>query len=311
MRFKHNFRSCLSYKRVGRIFLKSVNGIVDTCVLAIFLLLLFFGFYGIWDSSVVHENADSVQYSVYKPDMEDTRSFVDFAALNPEVRGWIEIYGTNIDYPLVQASDNEKYLNTSADGEYSLTGSVYLDYRNASDLSDFNTIIYGHHMADEVMFGELDHFSEDMYFNTHEYGMVFANGKYYGLKLFAYLETDAYNDALYSPGITDPLARSSYLTLIDSLSIQKRDVEVSAEDNILLLSTCISDFTNGRGILVGKLTEEVYEDPFPEEIQGNPVEMLIAGDSVMPKVFMTGLLILAIVVIALMIRMMKKRNRRK
>lgn len=311
MRLKHDYRSCLSSERVGRIFLKSINGIIDTCVLVIFLLLLFFGLYGIWDSSVVYENANSTRYSIYKPETEDTRGFADFAELNPDVKGWLEIYGTNIDYPFVQASDNEKYLNTSADGEYSLTGSIYMDYRNSPDLSDFNTIIYGHHMADNVMFGELDSFSDEEFFNSHKYGQVYINGKYYGLELFAYLETDAYNDSLYSPHITDPVLQMSYISLIDNLSVQKRTVDVNIEDHILLLSTCISDFTNGRGVLVGKLTEEVYEDPFPEEIHGNPVEIFIAGDSLIPKVFMAGLLILAIVIIALMIRMMKRRYRRK
>ena len=150
-------------------------------MLLVFLLFLAFGCYALWDTRQVEREAQSEVYTKYRPTEEDTRSFEDFQRLNPEVFGWLNVYGTNIDYPLVQGEDNDKYLNTAADGSYSLSGSLFLDYRNSRDMSDFNSIIYGHHMKDEVMFGELGYFKEKDYFDRHRYGQIFYGGKYYGL----------------------------------------------------------------------------------------------------------------------------------
>ncbi|MCG4817374.1 class B sortase, partial [Collinsella aerofaciens] len=73
-------------------------------------------------------------------------SFEQLKELNPEVFGWLTVYGTNIDYPVTQGKDNWKYVNTNALGEYSLSGAIFLDYTNRKDFQDFNSILYGHHM---------------------------------------------------------------------------------------------------------------------------------------------------------------------
>lgn len=102
--------------------------------------------------------ADTNRYEVYKPTEDKSKSFEELQALNPEVIGWVTVDGTHIDYPVTQASDNDKYVNTDAEGKYSLAGSIFLDYRNQKDFTDFNSILYGHHMADHAMFGDLADF---------------------------------------------------------------------------------------------------------------------------------------------------------
>lgn len=81
---------------------------------------------------------------------------IDFNALaqtNPEVVGWIYAPGTNINYPVVQATDNSKYLNTLFDGTSNASGAIFLDYEdNAPGMVDQQTTIYGHHMNDGSMF---------------------------------------------------------------------------------------------------------------------------------------------------------------
>ena len=74
---------------------------------------------------------------------------IDFEALaevNPDVVGWIRIPDTNVDYPIVQTDDNDKYLHTSFEGEESVSGAVYLDFESDSDMMGFNNILYGHNM---------------------------------------------------------------------------------------------------------------------------------------------------------------------
>ncbi|MGO1370457.1 MAG: hypothetical protein ACTHVE_01225 [Senegalia sp. (in: firmicutes)] len=65
---------------------------------------------------------------------------------NKNTVGWLQIENTNIDYPVVQAGDNEFYLNHDFYDNYNAHGSIYVDFRNRKDLRDKHTIIYGHHM---------------------------------------------------------------------------------------------------------------------------------------------------------------------
>ncbi len=73
------------------------------------------------------------------------------------------MFGTHIDYPITQTDNNEKYVNTGADGEFSLAGSIFLDYQNSQAFTDFNSILYGHHMEKGAMFGDLENFQDEAF----------------------------------------------------------------------------------------------------------------------------------------------------
>lgn len=84
---------------------------------------------------------------------------IDFAALlatNPDTVAWIEIPGTNINYPVVQTTNNETYLSRTFDGGTSVSGTIFLDADNAADFTNINSILYGHHRYDRTMFADLD-----------------------------------------------------------------------------------------------------------------------------------------------------------
>ena len=83
---------------------------------------------------------------------------VDFSLLkqeNEDIVGWIYCEGTPISYPVVQSGDNQYYLHRLINGEYNIAGSIFMDYRNNAELEDNNTIIYGHNMKNNTMFGYL------------------------------------------------------------------------------------------------------------------------------------------------------------
>lgn len=247
-----------------RFLVKQASGIVNFAVLAACLLLFSYGCYAVWDSQQLTQAADAKQYEIYKPTDEDTRSFVELQAINPDVFGWLNVYGTNIDYPILQGEDNSKYVNTNVDGEYSLIGALFLDYRNKPDFSDFNSIIYGHHMVEDKMFGDIADFADRDFFDSHRYGSLFYEGKTHGIEFFAFLEVDAY-DELYTPAVEGEENRQGYLEQIMEQAVYTRDLPVGTSDHLVLLSTCTSLLTNGRHILVGRITEEVQSDPFYEE----------------------------------------------
>ncbi|MCL2287089.1 MAG: class B sortase [Firmicutes bacterium] len=251
-------------EKIGIITIRAVNGTINTFVLVIILLLLAFGCYALWDSGQVYSNASHSRYERYKPTIENEGvSFEQLQAINPDVLAWLTVYGTNIDYPMVQGLDNMRYVNTSAEGRYSLSGAIFLDYRNSPDFSDFNNITYGHHMESRAMFGEIALFSDKSYFDARKYGKLFVDGKEYGLEFFAFVHTGAGDREIFRVNIVEQEARQAYLDLILDMAINTRkDVSVTAEDRIILLSTCSPNSTSGRDILVAKIVEDIQSDPF-------------------------------------------------
>lgn len=264
----------ITAKRIGRITVKVANGIVNFTVLTVILLLVAFAGYAIWDSDQVYRAADAAQYAVYKPSVDDSISFAELQAINPEVFCWLTVYGTNIDYPVTQGTNNIKYVNTSAYGTYSLSGSIFLDYTNNKNFQDFNSILYGHHMDKQAMFGELESFGDKSFFDSHAYGNLYYGGNDHGLEFFAFLKADAYDGSVFTPRIQGRETQQEYLNGLLEKAVYTRDIGVTAEDHILLLTTCASHTTNGRDILIAKITDKRYSDTFKTEEKSGANEQM-------------------------------------
>ncbi|MDO4797167.1 MAG: class B sortase [Coriobacteriales bacterium] len=250
---------------VARKVVLALRTLVRYALVLALCLPLAMGCYALWDSHVVYERADVTQWQPYKPTEPEPLSFWELQRINPEVRAWLSVYGTNIDYPVCQATPNEreKYLTTDAKGEYSLSGALFMDTANAPDFSDFATIVYGHHMENDVMFGSITNFSNETFFAEHQYGNLFVNDEDYGLEFFCYLDADAYDRDIYRTDFGSEKDREDYLRLLHERARWWRDdVKMGAQDRIALLSTCSSGYTNARAILVAKICNERFENPF-------------------------------------------------
>ena len=210
------------------------SNLIDRIAVILLLLLCAYGIYGMWDTNQLLSSAQSSNLQQYKPEADDTLSFQELKEINDEVIAWLTVYGTKIDYPVTQADNDQKYVNTSVLGKYSLAGSIFLSSENAADFSDFNSIIYGHHMDKEAMFGGLDKFIEKKYFNQHQYGNLYCDGKNYGIEFFAFIKGDAYDWQLYNPGIQESAARESYLSYLLEQASQTRSMKVTEDDRIVL-----------------------------------------------------------------------------
>ena len=111
---------------------------------------------------------------------------VDFDQLrqqNEDVTAWLYLPDSVINYPVLQHGDNDYYLTRQIDGSYNKNGSIFMDYRNASDFSDRNTIIYGHHMRTGNMFGKLVNFKSDSYYQQHDHMFIMTPQVTYRLEL--------------------------------------------------------------------------------------------------------------------------------
>lgn len=246
--------------------IRIISKIVSFLFLTAVVVLVSYGVYALWDTLTVIHSASPDQYAKYKPDADDDgMSFEELCRLNPEVLGWLTIYGTNIDYPLVQTTDNNKYLSHDVLGDYSLAGSIFLDYRNKKDFSDFNTIIHGHHMDHHVMFGDLDLFQDEEFFDTHLYGNLYYGKKDHGIRIFAFTEADAYTSGLLTPAVTGTRMQRIYLEEIQKKAKYFRDFPENDSARIVVLSTCTGNTTNGRHLLIGEIMDETYTDEFQQK----------------------------------------------
>ena len=248
-------------------FVRTLSRTVDNAVLLTLLVILILAAYSLWDSHQVFAEADAEQYETYKPvTEEDTKSFDELRAMNPDVLGWITIYDTKIDYPLVQSkTSNSEYLSQNPEKEFQSSGSIYLDTKCDPHFSFFNSVIHGHHMDNRRMFGDLGLFVEKDFFDKHQYGNLFYDGKNHGLEFFAILKVDAHTNLIQNPGITEEAEKQAYIGQIYQRATWTRDIGVSTQDHIVMLSTCAMDMTNGRFILCAKLHDAPIANPFPEE----------------------------------------------
>jgi sortase B len=220
--------------------------------------------YAAWDTWMIYQNAgvDS-DLLKYKPDLSDgdaaNPTLEDLQKINPDVCAWLTVDDTNIDYPVVQGTSNMEYINKDVYGEFSMSGSVFLDYRNAKDFSDFYSLIYAHHMEGEVMFGELPEFEETAYFESHTGGTLCTPDDTFAIEWFACIHTDAFDQNVFYPGTYNTQdteeVKESLLSYIKEEAVQYRELtDLTTDDQIIALSTCSDSSTNGRTLLFGRMS---------------------------------------------------------
>lgn len=295
-------------KKAAKFLVKIVDHMVNFIALLLILMVMFLSCYMLWDSNQVYQAADAKNYEAYIPTEKHTKSFEELQKINPDIIGWIRINETNVNYPLLQAEDDDTYMNTDAEGKYSLSGSIFLHCANKPDFSDFNNMIYGHHMEKHMMFGDVGLFADKEYFDEHPYGNLFFDGKDHGIEFYALIQADAYNERLFSVSSEEPEAKQAYLQEISDNALYKRNFELTEKDHLVLLITCTSEMTNGRNILVGRLTDQVYPEKEKAKNLGTGIDKL---KEKMIQVPVICWILLLIIVLLLIDRKLKKKGKKK
>lgn len=182
--------------------------------------------------------------------------FHDLLAINSHIVGWISVDGTKLNNPILQADNNDYYLNHNYKDQQSRAGSVFMDYRNNIVDMDKNTILYGHAMKNNTMFGSLKNYLKQDYADEHSILYLDTLYEGYDIEVFAAYETTI--DFYYiETDFTDKEAYQQFLKEIQERSAIQMDVDISPEDKILTLSTCkdavMSD--DHRFVVQGKLVK--------------------------------------------------------
>ena len=241
--------------RVGNRILSIMAGIL-------ILLMLSYGMYSLWDTYKIYANSFADEELLkFRPtdDGEDNPTLKDLKKLNPDVKAWIQVPKTNIDYPVVQGQDDMEYINKNVYGEFELSGAIFLSCLNKDDFSDPYNLVYGHNMKNGGMFADVADFTNKEYFETHQKGKLYLTDATRKIRFFACMKVTAADAKIYHPDGYRKENLKDLLDYIQANSVQYRDVNVADENSLIALSTCSEAETNGRVVLIGKLEREVAE----------------------------------------------------
>ena len=230
--------------------------LVSLLAAGLILLMLLYGGYSLWDTAMVFNGAflssDLLQFKPAAGDPDSNPTLAELQAINPDVLGWLTIDDTHIDYPVVIGETDMEYVNKDVYGDFALSGSIFMDSDNARDLSDAYTLVYGHHMDNGAMFGDVVEFVNTDYFESHQTGTLYLPDATYSIEIFACVQVDAFDSMVY-----DPLAQegdvSELLHYVDEIAVQSRYIGVQPTDKVIGLSTCAEAETNGRVVIFGRL----------------------------------------------------------
>ncbi len=185
------------------------------------------------------------QYVEIKDDennIDDNAYKIDFKALkekNSDTIGWLKVKGTNIEYVVVKGTDNDYYLSHNFEKQKNSAGWIFADYRNKFDYTDYNTVIYGHNMKNDSMFGTLKNaLKEDWYNNEDNRHIILVTEKgAFTYEVFSVYEEKA-SDYPIQTGFSNDNEYLNFLNTIKDKSIKDFNIELSAEKSIITLSTC-------------------------------------------------------------------------
>lgn len=194
---------------------------------------------------------DYIKMSMINVDLTNLRKS------NSDTKGWLQVSGTNINYPFVQGEDNEFYLRHAFDKSYNRAGWVFLDYRNKLEKQEKNTIIYAHARFDGVMFGSLKNILKNNWLNDKNNHVVKLSTMYENTlwQVFSVYHVPVTSDYL-KVNFQDELDYKNFIDLISDRTFHDFNTSVDVNDRILTLSTCYNDNDTDRVVLHAKLIKK-------------------------------------------------------
>lgn len=191
-------------------------------------------------------------------------SEIDFQKLqseeNADIYAWIQMDNTVIDYPVLQhPSDDTYYLMHNIDGSYGYPGCIYAELYNSNTFEDPVTVLYGHNMKNGTMFGSLHQFEDESFFEENKEFVIYMPDKTLVYDIAIAKETDDKRITVWYNFEEE----TSYQKYIDELLSgeeselyrRREEIEITTEDRLVVLQTCVSERKSNRYVVVGVLRE--------------------------------------------------------
>lgn len=186
--------------------------------------------------------ASSQASSVSQEEPEPMMTFEQVVARNAECVAWIEIPDTPLSYPVVRGPDNEKYLNTTFLGNHNAAGAIFMDFRNAADLSSPHTVIYGHNLKNGTMFGSLHRYMDPVYLSGHRTITLYTGSATYTYSVVYAAVVNMYDD-IYNINFADT----------DAMAAFAERYGAPTGTPLLTLSTCTNNSNEERMVVLAAL----------------------------------------------------------
>ena len=234
------------------------NRILSIIAGILILLMLSYGVYSLWDTYKIYADSFADEELLkFRPadDGGDNPTLEDLKKLNPDVKAWLQVPETNIDYPVVQGQDDMEYINKNVYGEFELSGAIFLSCLNKDDFSDPYNLVYGHNMKNGGMFADVVDFTNKKYFDEHKKGKLYLTDETKKIQFFACMKVTASDTRIYHPDGYRKENLDDLLNYIREHAVQYRELNVTKEDSLIALSTCSEAETNGRVVLIGKFAK--------------------------------------------------------
>ena len=213
----------------------------------IYMILLFVLIYSVikifkWYNDKTNNNkiAEQIKSTVIVEDKNEEEYTVDFKKLkeqNNETVAWIKVNNTNVEYPVLRATNNSFYLNHSFDKSKNSAGWIFADYRNKFDGTDKNIIIYGHNMRDDSMFGSLKNILNSAWYDNEENTNItlYTENEKSIYKVFSIYKIES-EDYYIKTEFSNDNEFEKFIETLKKRSIKDFSVDVSKDDDILTLS---------------------------------------------------------------------------
>ena len=228
--------------------IKIVDKSIDRIVLIVSLLFFLICIYAMIDAVIVYYNANDQSVLKFKPHGKEEAAVL--RELSDDAVAWLTVDGTHIDYPVMQGKTNSEYINKNPYGDYSLSGSIFLDSRCDSEFTDAYSLLYGHHMDYGAMFGTLDEFIKPDYFSAHRTGkLITVGGEEYNIKFFAAAKAPADEKIIFDPPTTTNEKLLNFIKKNAAIYEEPQD-----QGHIIALSTCQSAENIERMLVFGILS---------------------------------------------------------
>lgn len=207
-----------------------------------------------------HEEVDSSDpyWDYIKMDLIDV-DFTNLKSINEDVKGWIKVNGTNINYPFVQTEDNKYYLNHAFNKSYNTAGWVFLDYRNDTNYLNKNTILYAHGRLNNTMFGSLKNILKSSWYNDINNHVINISTETESSlwQVFSVYRIPTTNDYIQI-NFSDDQEYIEFLKLLQNRSNFAFNTSVNANDKIITLSTCYNN--DEKVVLHAKLIKRTIKN---------------------------------------------------
>lgn len=292
--------------------LKGIDKMLSRIFFLLLAIILCICVYIVWDNQQIYSDAINLQADLLnkKPTVDSETGNIDFSALreiNPDVCGWITLDGTNIDYPIVQGSNNYTYMNKDVYNRFSLAGSIFLDSRNDKDFCDIYSLVYGHHMDNHQMFGDLDEYKNKSFFDKNHTATLLTEHGEMKFQILSVMDVQDSEQKIFDPSMwTGDLSELVVFLKDNSIYIYNtamKDFEGNPNEvQVMVLVTCASGHTGTRTVVV--LTA-------PREDNNNNKDNPHTGDNIFnsPALWLTVIVLVLTAIIGLIAAIIFNRKR--